>query len=106
VNRFVANDGEFMNTRGDKNEYRIVLARLVHSEPMKLSLCLNERITVQLAALYQNANFTGRLGFGFPNRLNNPVVFELAEKFPCSHLITSSILRRLHQNCHRRRRTR
>ena len=46
VNGLVANDGELMNTRRDKNEHRITFARLVHTEPMKLPLCRNERITL------------------------------------------------------------
>ena len=46
VNGLVANDGELLNTRRDKNEDRIALARLVHTEPMKLPLRRNERITL------------------------------------------------------------
>ena len=46
VNRRVANDGEFVNTWRDKNEHRIALARLVHTEPMKLFPRRNERITL------------------------------------------------------------
>lgn len=38
MNRFIAHNGELMNTRRDKNEHRITLARLVHSEPMKFLL--------------------------------------------------------------------
>ena len=58
MNGMVANDGELMNTRRDENEHRIALARLVHTEPMKLPLCGNEGITLQFAALDQNANLT------------------------------------------------
>ena len=46
MNRVVPNDRKFMNTRRDKNEHRIALARLVHTEPMKLPLCSNEGITL------------------------------------------------------------
>ena len=46
MNRVIANNRKFMNTRRDKNEHRIALARLVHTEPMKLPLCRNERITL------------------------------------------------------------
>ena len=45
MNPIVPNNSKFMNTRRDKNEHRITLARLVHTEPMKLPLCRNERIT-------------------------------------------------------------
>jgi hypothetical protein len=41
MNRVVANDRKFMNTRRDKNEHGIVFARLVHTEPMKLHLRRN-----------------------------------------------------------------
>ena len=58
VNGLVANDGELMNTRRDENEHRITFARLVHTEPLKLPLCGNERITLQFPALDQNANLT------------------------------------------------
>jgi hypothetical protein len=106
MNRVVPNDCKFMNARRDKNEHRIALARLVHTEPIKLSLCSLEGITLQLAALDQNSNLTGGFRFGFPNRLNNPVVLEFAKEFSRSHLITSSIPRRLRRNCRRHRRTR
>ena len=106
MNRVVANDRKFVNTRRDKNEHRIALARLVHTEPMKLPLCGLERITIQFAALDQNANLAGRFRFSFRNRLNNPVVLEFAKEFSRSHLITSSIPRRLRRNCRRHRRTR
>ena len=51
VNGLVANDGKFMNTRCDKNEHRIALARFMHTEPMKLPLRRNQGIAVQLPAL-------------------------------------------------------
>lgn len=106
VNRFVANNSEFMNTWRDKNEHRIALARLVHTEPMKSPLCSLERITLQFAALNQNANLTGSFRFGLPDRLNDPVVLEFAKEFSGSHLITSSTPRRLRRNCRHHRRTR
>ena len=46
VNRVVPYNRKFMNTRRDKNEYRIAFARLVHIEPTKLPLRRNERIIV------------------------------------------------------------
>ena len=51
MNRVVPNDRKFMNARRDKNEHRIALARLVHTESMKAFLRCNERIAVQLPAL-------------------------------------------------------
>ena len=103
VNRFVADDCQFVSTRHDKNEHRIALARLVHTEPMKLPLCCNERITIQFATQDQNANLTGGPGLRLANRLINPIVLEFAEEFPRSHLITNSILHRLRRNFHRHR---
>jgi len=46
MNRVVPNDRKFMNARRDKNEHCIALARLVHTEPMKLALCSLEGITL------------------------------------------------------------
>ena len=103
MNRVIANDRQFMNTRRNKNEHRIAFARLVHSEPMKLPLCCNERITIQFATQDQNANLTGGSGLRLANRLINPIVLEFAEEFPRSHLITNSILHRLRRNFHRHR---
>jgi len=46
MNRVVPNNRKFMNTRGDENEHRIALARLVHTEPMKFPLCSIEGVTL------------------------------------------------------------
>ena len=51
MNGVVANNGNFMNAWCDKNQHRIALARLVHTEPLKLPLRRNERITLHFAAL-------------------------------------------------------
>jgi hypothetical protein len=102
VNRFVADNGEFMNTRRHKNEHTITLTRFVHTKPLKLFPRGNERIAVQLPALDQNANFTGGSRFRLPNRLNNAIVLEFAEEFSRSHLITSSSPHRHRRNFRRR----
>jgi hypothetical protein len=106
VNRFITNDSEFMRARRYKNQHRIALPRLVHPEPMKLPLRHNEGIAIQLPALDQNANFAGRLGFGVANPFDDPIMLKFAEEFSRSHLITSSIPRRLRRNCRHHRRTR
>ena len=85
VNRFVANDSELTRARHHKNEHSIVLPRLVHPEPMKFPLRRNEGIILQLAALDQNADLTGGLGFRFANCFNDPAVVEVAEKFSRAH---------------------
>jgi len=41
MNRVVANDRKFMNTRRDEDQHCVALARLVHTEPMKLFLRRN-----------------------------------------------------------------
>ncbi len=51
VNALVTNNGKFVNTWCDKNQHRIALARLVHTEPLKLPLRRNKGITLQFAAL-------------------------------------------------------
>ena len=103
MDRVIADDRKFMSTRRDKNEHRIALSGLVHTEAMKLPLCCKERITIQFAALDQNANLTGASGFRLANRLNNPIVLEFAQEFPRSHFITNSSLHRLRRNFHHRR---
>ena len=87
VNRFIANDSEFMGARRYKNEHGILLPCLVHTEPMKLPLRHSEGIALQFPALDQNANLTGRFRFGVANRLDDPIVLKLAEEFSRSHLL-------------------
>ena len=106
MNCVIPNNREFVSTRRDKNEHGITLARLVHTQPMKLPLRRNKRITLQFPALDQDPNLTGGFRFRFLNRLNDLIVLEFAEEFSRSHLITSSIPRRLRQNCRPRRQTR
>ena len=103
MNRVIANDSEFMRARCDKNQHRIALARLMHTEPMKLPLRRNKGIALQLSALDQNANLTGRFRFRVANRFDDPIVLELAEKFSRSHFVTSLIPRRRRRNCRRHR---
>jgi hypothetical protein len=76
VNGFVANDSEFMSTGHYENEHGVALARLVHTEPMKLPLRRNKGITLQFAPLDQDANLTGGFGFRLANRFDDPVMLE------------------------------
>src|SRR5262249_53418179 len=85
---FVANHREFMRARRNENQHRVALARLVHTEPMKLLLRRDKRITLQLAALDQNTNLTRSFRFRFANRLNDPLVIEFAEEFSRSHFVS------------------
>ena len=103
VNGLVANDGKFMNTRRDKNQHRITVARLVHAEPMKLSLRRNQGIALQLATLDQNPNLAGGFRFRAANRFGDPIVLKFAEEFSRSHFVTSLIRRRRRRNCRRHR---
>ncbi len=86
MNRLIANNGEFMHTRRDENQHSIALARLMHTEPMKLLLRRKQGITLQLAALDHNANLTGSFRFRFANRFDDLVVLKLTEEFSRSHL--------------------
>jgi hypothetical protein len=60
VNRFVANNSEFVGSRRYENQHRIALAGLMHSKAVKLLLCNDQRIGVDFAALDIDANFAGR----------------------------------------------
>jgi hypothetical protein len=88
MNRLIASNGEFMCARRDENQHRVALARLVHTEPMKLLLRCNEGFPLQLAALHKNANLTGRFGFRLANCLNDLVVLKLGEEFSRSHFVS------------------
>ena len=46
VNRFVAHDGKLVRARRDKDEYGILLTRLVHAKPVKLFLCRDQWIDI------------------------------------------------------------
>jgi hypothetical protein len=76
VNGFIANDREFMSTGHYQNQHGVALARLVHTEPMKLPLRRDEGITLQIATLDQDANLTGSFGFRFADRFDDPDVLE------------------------------
>lgn len=86
VDRFVANNGELMRARRHEDQHPIALARFVHTEPMKLPLCRNERITFQFATLDQDANLTGRFHFSFADGLNDSIVLEFGKEFSRSHM--------------------
>jgi hypothetical protein len=98
VNRFVANNGEFVRSWRYENQHRIALAGLVHSETLKLFLCNDQRIDIELSALNINTNLAGSFRFGISNRLDNAVMLKLAKKFPGSHFATNSILRLRRRN--------
>lgn len=61
VNRFIADDGEFVRSRRYENQHAIAFASFVHSETLKLFLCNDQRIGAQFAALNVNANLAGGL---------------------------------------------
>ena len=90
MNGFVANDREFMSTGHYENQHGVALVRIVHTEPMKLSLRRNQWIGLQFAALNKNANLTGSISLGFTNRLHDAVVVDFAKKFSCSHLLPTA----------------
>ena len=61
VNRFIADDSEFVRSRRYENQHGIAFASFVHSETLKLFLCNDQRIGAQFAALNVNANLAGGL---------------------------------------------
>jgi len=103
MDRFIADDCELMRTRCHENEHRVSFRRFVHSEAMEFFLRGDEWIDSYLAALNENANLAGSFRFGIADRLHDPIVLELAEKFLCAHRITSSSPRRRHRNFRHRR---
>jgi hypothetical protein len=87
VNRYIANNGEFVRSRRYENEDRIALAGLVHSQPLKFFLRNDKGIGIQFSALNKNANLAGRFRFSLPNRFNNPVMLEFVEKLLRAHFL-------------------
>ncbi len=61
MNRFVADNREFVRSRRYENQHRIALTGLVHSEPLKFLLRNDQRIDRQFAALDINANLARAL---------------------------------------------
>ena len=59
VNRFIADDGEFMRPGRNENEDGIALACFMHPQSMKFFLRRDQWVCVQLAALDVNANLAG-----------------------------------------------
>jgi len=85
VDGFIAYDGELMRAGCDKNEDAVAFACLVHTKPLEFFLRRHEWIALQLSTLNIDADLRGGFRFGFANRLHDPVVLELAQKFSCSH---------------------
>ena len=106
VNRLVADNGEFVGPRRNKNKDGVALAGFVNSEALKFFLCNDQRIAAQFAALNKDANLAGSFRFGFTNRAHDSFVFELAEKFFGSHFATNCRSNRRPQNFHLHRQTR
>jgi hypothetical protein len=98
VNRFVADNSEFVHAWRYENQHRIALGGVVHSEALKFLLSNDQRIHIQFSALNKNANLARGFGFGFSNRTYNPVVFKLGEKLSRAHLTTNSIPRLRRRN--------
>jgi hypothetical protein len=85
MNRLVADNGEFVGPRRYENKDGVALASLVHSETLKFLLRKHHRIGFEFAALNINANFAGGFRFSSPNRFDDSVMIQLAEKFFRSH---------------------
>jgi len=99
VNGLIADHSKLMRARRDENQHSVPFARLVHSHSVELFLRRDQWIEIQLPALNVNANLTGRFCFRLSNRLHDPVVLELAQKFLRSHVVTNLSLRRRRRSC-------
>jgi len=106
VNRFVADNGEFVGPRRYENKDGVALAGLVHCETLKFLLRNHHRIGLQCAALNINANLAGGFRFRFTNCAHNSFMLKPAEKLSGSHFATNSILRLRRRNSRLHRRTR
>src|SRR5207237_3635953 len=90
VNCLIADHGKLACAWRYKNQHGISFRRLVHPKPVKLLLCRNQGIAIQLPALNINADLAGSFCFGIFDRLHNPIVLEFTEKFLCSHRLPTS----------------
>jgi len=99
VNGLIADHGKLVRTRRHENEHGVPFARLVHSHPVEPFLRRDQWIDIQFSALNINANLTGRFCFCLLNRLHDPVVLKLAQKFLRSHVVTNLSLRRRRRSC-------
>ena len=59
MNRFIANDREFVRARRHPNQNVVMMRVFVQPEPMKSLLRRDERIAFYLAALNEDADLTG-----------------------------------------------
>ena len=57
VNRFIADNGEFVRSRRYENQHGIAFPSFVHSQSLKLFLPNDQRIGVEFTALDIDANF-------------------------------------------------
>jgi hypothetical protein len=87
---FVTNDRELVRARRHKNEHGVSFRSLVHAKPVKSAVRRGQRIAIQLAALNENADLSGRFRLRIPDRLYDLVVLKLGEKFLRPHLPAST----------------
>ena len=102
VNRLVANHGELVRARRHENKHSVAFLRSVHAELVESLCCGGERVAIQFPTLDINTNLAGCFRFRIPNRIDDSIVLELAEKFFRAHGVTSSSPRRPHQSRLRR----
>ena len=91
-----------MGAGRDKDQDRVAIARFLHAQLNKFSLCPGQGVLLKFPALDKNADLTGTFPLGFSNRLDDAVVIEPAKKVMRPHLVTNSIPPRPRQNFLRR----
>ena len=76
MNRFIADDGKFMRTRRNKNQYSVPFARFVHSQAHELYLGRGDGI-VNVFGADADADFAGRFALGIADGRDNIVVLQM-----------------------------
>src|SRR5439155_8975735 len=79
-----------MRARRDKNQDRIAIARFLHSQLKKSSLCPRQSIILKFSSLNKNADLARRSPLRFFDCLGYPVVIEPAKKVVGAHLPTAA----------------
>ena len=90
VGCLIAYNRELMRARRHENQYGVAFVCLVHPKPLEFLLGHSQRISIQLSTLDVDADLRGRLGLDVANRLHDPVMLELAQKFFRSHFTSSN----------------
>src|SRR5882724_11526937 len=80
----------FMSAGRDKNQDRVSVARFLHAQLKKSSLCPRQSIILEFSSLNKNADLTGASPLRLFDRLGYPIVIEQAKKIVRAHLPTTA----------------